>query len=192
MSVPAQRPTSSSTVRAVTAPRLNPAATPALVFMRSLARAGRNAGPEMLVEWLDDGRLPFDDLHRVITDVWSMAEWPASALGIDVWVELFSVCGFVSDDGQPRPTEAVVAYRGATLKHASGMSWTIDFDRAVWFAQRARNAGLEAFVFRREIPPAAILAICGMERGRNEREVVVDPEVLPPISARCVVWPSQV
>ena len=150
--------------------------TPALAFMKEVHIAGRNAGPVMLHEAWSSGRLARDDLRRVVTSVWQGAEWPTAHLGVAAWVALFRECGFVSDDSRSAPVEPLEAYRGTSWGRRRGMSWTTNLEVARWFAGRY---GRDAHVFRAEVPPGAVLALIGMEGGRNEHEVVVDPSLLP-------------
>ena len=114
--------------------RLKP--TAALAFVREAQRLGRDAGPQLMVEWLENGRLPQADLWRVIGNVWMMAEWPQRSLGAERWVELWRSVGFVSDTGEEAPTEPIRAFRGASWGRRRGMSWSLDRERAEWFAAR--------------------------------------------------------
>ena len=161
--------------------------TPALGFMKEVLIAGRNAGPVMLHEAWSSGRLARDDLRRVITSVWQDAEWPGAHLGVGAWISLFRECGFVSDDDQPAPMAPLEAYRGTSWGRRRGMSWTTNLEVARWFAGRYTSHGREAHVFRAEVPPGAVLALIGMEGGRNEHEVVVDPSGLPRLGRDSIV-----
>ncbi len=154
----------------------------ALAFEKEAAFLGRNAGTALLSDWWYGGKLTRDDLHAVIGDVWSGAEWPAAALGQREWVSFFRIAGFVSDDGRPVPTEPIKVYRGSTWGRRRGMSWTEDRARAEWFAARwnARETGA-GLVFETTVQPEAVLALLNAEGGRKEAEVVVDPAMLPPI-----------
>ncbi len=127
------------------------------------------------------GKLTRGELRTVIGDVWS-AEWPAAALGQREWISLFRTAGFVADDGRQVPAEPMKVYRGSTWGRRRGMSWTEDRARAEWFAARwnARETGA-GLVFETTVQPEAVLALIGIEGGRDEAEVVVDPAMLPPI-----------
>ncbi len=150
---------------------------------RAVAEAGgRNAYPRLLLSWLTAGQLSLAGLRLVLVEAWTIPEWPASHLTARVWVSIFREAGFVSDPPDLRPpSEPLTVYRGATFGRRRGMSWTLDLDRARWFASRSslltgRPVGM---VFRSSIPPESVLAI--MTGGRREAEVVVDPVGLPPI-----------
>ena len=70
-------------------------------------------------------------------------------------------------------------YRGVTEKskdHIMDMSWTMKRETAEWFANRFEGKGK---VYRAEVRKEDILAIF---LGRNESEVIVDPENLKEIS----------
>ena len=80
-------------------------------------------------------------------------------------------------DGQ-RPAAPVTLYRGAPGRsNGRGMSWTLDVDRARWFAQRWDLTGRSGSVYKATVKPHAILAM--MLGGRDEAEVVVNPRRLP-------------
>lgn len=164
--------------------------TVALDFNREALRIGRNNGPALLADWIADGRLGRDDVRRVLTTVWEMAEFPQRALGVQQWVHLFRWVGFVQDDDDEAvgPKEPLVVYRGAGWGGRRGMAWTTDPSRAQWFASRIRAAGPEAHVFKTSVPPDAVLALIGHDPGlsRGECEVVVDPSLLPPIGRRAI------
>src|SRR5258705_147764 len=64
--------------------------------------------------------------------------------------------------------EEITIYRGFNGGHGEGMSWTLDRDKAIWFAKRFRSAPALA----------TALAIRGdvhaFFSGRNEFEIVID------------------
>lgn len=130
-----------------------------------------------------------------LTGVWQMAEFPAAELGISTWVTMFRYAGFVCDEEDVddeeggKPNQPLRAYRGSSWGRRRGMSWSTDPTRAEWFAARWGLMGSEAAVFSVLVPPEAVLALVGIE-GRNEDEVVVDPQLLPPIRRSSVWSPS--
>jgi hypothetical protein len=159
--------------------------TPALEFSRQVSREGRNRGPALLLEWLEDGLLDPSDLWRVIGEVWMWAEWPTQTIEVARWVELWRTVGFFTDIDEPAPTEPVTAYRGSSWGRRRGMSWTVDPSRAEWFAGRwVRH---ESHVFQVTIPAGAVLARLGDPDGRDEGELVVDPSLLPPVRRSNIV-----
>ena len=71
--------------------------------------------------------------------------------------------------------EVVTVYRGVTshnAKNIKALSWTLDREKAEWFANRFNEDGT---VYEAEIEKTHIFALFN---GRNESEVVVDPKFL--------------
>ena len=71
--------------------------------------------------------------------------------------------------------ETITVYRGVTTynaKNIKALSWTLDREKAEWFAHRFDEDGT---VYEAEIDKKYILAVFN---GRNESEVVVDPKGL--------------
>ena len=139
-----------------------------------LAIAGRNLGPSILFDWYLDGELRPEELAELILRVWSSAEFPALTLGTEMWTILFEAAGFVTD-GPSLPDGPIRMYRGASPKTARGMSWTVDPDRAAWFANRLRNLGYDGRVWTALAPAAAILGFVGFrDHDRGEEEVILN------------------
>lgn len=71
--------------------------------------------------------------------------------------------------------DPVTVYRGVTsynADHVRAMSWTLNYDVAKWFAHRF---GEEGTVYQAQINKEHILALFN---GRNESEIIVDPQDL--------------
>ena len=71
--------------------------------------------------------------------------------------------------------ETVTVYRGVTsynAKNVRALSWTIDKDRAKWFAHRFQENGI---VYTAQIRKAQILAVFA---SRGESEIVLNPKGL--------------
>ena len=69
----------------------------------------------------------------------------------------------------------VTVYRGVTpynAKSVKAMSWTLDYEKALWFAKRFDSDGT---VYTAEIEKSHILALFD---GRDESEIVVEPAYL--------------
>ena len=69
----------------------------------------------------------------------------------------------------------VTVYRGVTpynAKSVRAMSWTLDYEKALWFAKRFDSDGA---VYTAEIEKSNILALFD---GRDESEIVVEPAYL--------------
>lgn len=71
--------------------------------------------------------------------------------------------------------DPVTVYRGVTpynAKSVKAMSWTLDYEKALWFAKRFDSEGT---VYTAEIEKSHILALFD---GRDESEIVVEPAYL--------------
>lgn len=85
----------------------------------------------------------------------------------------------------PDPIEI---YRGCRSHNTEGWSWTLDYDKAKWFANRSAGKG-QPLVLHAIVPRAKVLAFL---TGRGESEIVVQPidalvhfrEKLPRLSKR--------
>jgi len=142
-----------------------------------LTGVGRNEQPKRLYQAWRRGEIDGVGLRVLILDVWSGAEWPAQ-LGHRAWIEMFTAAGLVTD-GCDAPKSPLTVYRGATLSRMRGFSWTLDFDRAQWFAARTRLFGMPAAVYRLACPPTLVLGVIfGEPSGRGEREIIVNPRRL--------------
>jgi hypothetical protein len=158
----------------------------------------RGEGTENLTENLGspDNPITVAELRSCMPSAWSEPDAPESYLPRQIWLMMFADCGFVTDlpGGLSAPTEPLTVYRGTTWGRRRDMSWTLDRNKALWFAQRmlsmqslhspAPGAPHIAHVFRAEIEPQAVLAY--FDR-RNEREVVVDPRQLPSLGRAAIV-----
>lgn len=143
---------------------------------QELLTVGRNEGPPLLRTWWECNLLTRRTLRELVPLVWSVAEWPIKSIGERAWVSMFKEAGFVSDTpSETQPASPLTIYRGAPRwKGPRGMSWSLDVERARFFARRI--AILEpANVYRATVPPGAVLAILN---DRNEQEVVVNPNML--------------
>ncbi len=144
-------------------------------FEAELLDVGRNDGPRLFWEWWYLGRIPESELRRLLPRVWSMAEFPTSALGVRTWVQLFKSAGFVTDVWVEPPSQPWTIYRGHDAAHMRGMAWTTDIKKARWFADRFKEIRPPTFVYVATVPPHAVL---GSIAGRNENEVIVNPSCL--------------
>src|SRR5262249_22437546 len=118
----------------------------------------------------------------LVSDVWTSAEFPVQYIGVRRWREMFNAAGFVSDTGLPAPEKPLTVWRGAANGRGRGMSWTRDYDKAVWFASREALWGEHnPAVYEATVPPRAVLAMFMDPEGRKESEVVVNPFVRWPL-----------
>ncbi|CAM6053398.1 unnamed protein product [Sphagnum tenellum] len=80
--------------------------------------------------------------------------------------------------------EMVKVWRGATHKNvANGLSWTIDKNKAEWFARRFSNPDRPSYIASGRVTRNNILAYFG---GRNEKEVIIIPEHVMNVKVRRV------
>lgn len=125
-----------------------------------------------------------DDLSEILADVWTSTESPNldSNLSKRKLVSLFKSANpnllmnkeelevFNNLDDE------VTIYRGVTSYNADNvkaLSWTLDYDKAEWFANRFNEEN--GTVYEAQIERSHILAY--FDR-RNEFEIIVDPEYL--------------
>jgi len=111
----------------------------------------------------------------------------------DDWLDLWSADRLDRDlamDEEERAAlaampEVLTIYRG--YQHSAsklGMSWTLDQQRAEWFAQRFRRSGHDAWVATAKVYLTDVLAYF---TGRGEAEIVVLPDDLFDVSSEKVV-----
>lgn len=142
----------------------------------AMARAGRNNAPGMLRDLEAAGAVGPETVARLAPRAWSAAEWPERVLSRAVWARWFRSAGLRDGDGQPveRPV-SLRLFRGASVGEGAGrpfgMSWTVDAERARWFAGRLE--GHPGVVWSVTVPGAVVLADL-RHGGRGEGEAVVD------------------
>lgn len=141
----------------------------------------------LLWDWWSCGAIDAKELTSLIADAWMAAEWPVSSIGERAWIEMFKVACSASGGihlGLPakrlttpsRSTRTMTVYRGSSTKSGGrGMSWTLDAQKAKWFAVRRCSFVHEPCgLYRAVVPLTAVLAMLG----GPEREVVVNPNQL--------------
>jgi len=70
-------------------------------------------------------------------------------------------------------SDEVVIYRGSTRRNMNGLSWTLDEEKARWFAKRLLSDEDQAVVQRLVVPKSSIL---GYLTSRGESEILVNPD----------------
>lgn len=124
-----------------------------------------------------------DDLSEILADAWIITEEPNldPNLSKTKLLSLFKSANpevLMNDEELKAFNEledTVTIYRGVTSYNADNikaLSWTLDYDKAEWFANRF---GEEGTVYEAEIVKSHILAYFSR---RNESEVIVDPKYL--------------
>lgn len=141
-------------------------------FRRLLDRAGRNAGPWLLLDAWCFGVISQPTITAVTADVWSAAEYPQDALRQVDWLELFTVAGFTID-GRPanRPERPVTLWRGCVPRLRRRMSWTGDRELAQRFASEGFRGRPQGRLYETTAPPEALL--CINHASRQESEYVI-------------------
>lgn len=147
-----------------------------MTWQRLTARLGRNDYPYVLfTNWHD---LALHEKPQAVLESWSRSEYPERLADRELWVMAFDEVGYQVDfevmerEDDPDLPDPVTLWRGCTPDRVDGMSWSLDRDRALWFANRwngLKNG--DTGLYRIEIPHEFALARC---TGRDENEVIVD------------------
>lgn len=120
------------------------------------------------------------ELSEQLGWVWVQTEYPHQ-YDLKMLTGLFEIAdkrSLMNDEelkGLDYMPEMVDVYRGTQSEKAKvrGMAWTLDKDKAIWFANRWKT--LRGKVYRATIPKTAIYAYF---KGRNEEEIVLNPRRL--------------
>jgi hypothetical protein len=150
-------------------------------FDEALGRVGNDRRHSLLWHWFETGLMTSSDLAGAILHAWDHGpKAHSSHLGERRWVQLFTYAGFVASPSRQRPEGSFLIFRGApTATRGRGMSWTTDRGVADWFRDRWIDRGVRASTWQVNVPPSAVLAF---DDERDEAEVIVDPDRLPPLS----------
>ena len=127
--------------------------------------------------------LSCEDFSNMFSDAWIRSENPNSDPNVPKGklLEMFRAANtaFLMNASERAEfadlDDTVTVYRGVTnynAKNIKAMSWTLDYDTALWFAHRF---GEDGTVYNATIDKSHILALFN---GRGESEVVVDPKYL--------------
>ena len=121
------------------------------------------------------------DFAELLADAWTMAENPNDDINVSLSeaVELFKAADkkYLMDKTEyafyKKLPEVVTAYRGVGVgRNPKGLSWTLDYDKAEWFANRW---GKKGYIQKAEVKKEYILAYFA---SRNEEEIVCETERL--------------
>jgi hypothetical protein len=127
-----------------------------------------------LHDWWTSDMLTIEQLRELLPPAWTDTEFPHQYAGMPR--ELFRAAatqGILTDTGAPLD-DVLTVYRGCR-KIDDEISWTLDRDKAIWFAQRLANEGDTQYVQRGEISHTKVWAHF---EGRGESEIVLDPKRL--------------
>ena len=128
---------------------------------RAAFLAGLVLGPRL------EGR---ESLGRsLLIEAWTDAEFPHQNRRL--WEAMFRRFGYITDSETPMPQGELVIFRGQRRGVPLGMSWTLDREKAEWFARRFHHFGPHELV-KGEIPSALVYAYIV---SRRESEIVVNP-----------------
>ena len=127
------------------------------------------------------------DFSEILSDAWIRSENPNDDPNISTkeLVSMFKAADieYLMEASEREELAAlddeVTIYRGLTsynANHIKAMSWTLDYDTADWFAHRFHEEGT---VYEAKINKRHILALFN---GRNESEVIADPDHLMDIT----------
>jgi hypothetical protein len=132
---------------------------------------------EALIGLKNAGKLNDRTLADLIGQVWTDCESPH--VNLDHWIVLFKhvidPAGLMTDGDREvwsilRDIKSVTVYRGQHVDgKPTGISWTLNRDKAEWFANRW---GVDGHVLKRAVPGSRLLAYFS---GRGEDEVIILP-----------------
>lgn len=122
--------------------------------------------------------LGLDDYSEALADIWTLVEFP----NVDVNVSQNEFIRFfqMARKDKLMDTEEFKVYRslpqeitvyrgtGRGARHLLGLSWTLDYEKAKWFATRWNKKGV---IYKGKIRKENVLAYFSR---RNESEVVID------------------
>ena len=136
--------------------------------------------PALLVEHFYE--MSSSERAKGIARAWTMAEFPSRILEPRYWTSMWEQSveedEFIDGDGAVHNhcelPSTLTLWRGALPEFSFGMSWSIDRERATWFARRFDNANRENIkgaLYEITVPSSLIL---GRFDERGESEFVVD------------------
>ena len=132
-----------------------------------LTPKGNRAG--FLYDVITRRRLDQQTINELIDTVWTTQEFPHQWR--DEWAEIWNAYE-ISEENQQLIAELFkeprVIYRGG---HRQGLSWTLDRNKAVWFAEQRRGSG--ASEIHERVTTAKEVKMIYLT-DRDEQEVVLD------------------
>lgn len=126
---------------------------------------------------------------KILKDIWMDAEFPG--VNQKVWLHLFMrkhpnrrklMSGKERRILNNLPEKDIDIYRGyCGEEYQEGISWTLSYDKAAWFAKRFAGAGKENQIAT-DMEPLVAEAVCDKKDvivyldGREEQEILIDSE----------------
>ncbi|WP_435110024.1 hypothetical protein [Nocardiopsis synnemataformans] len=139
---------------------------------RLLTEVGRVEGPGLVARAWTTGRISDQVLSEHLAAVWSLAEYPDTALPRLVWRRLFDAAGYTVDGVRAdRPAGEVVLWRGSVTERRTDWSWTPDQRVAAQYAAGGVGGRPLGQLWQVTAPPEALLAFMTT---RGEDEYVMD------------------
>jgi len=123
--------------------------------------------------------LSAEDFALVVATEWKSDEAPSRSL--TYWLSVFRLAvngigRYVTDTEEPLPNDLTIWRGVARPRYARGMSWTLDRERAEWFARRFAAMYGDPRLYTATVDSDQVL---GYLQGRQESEIVLDPRGLP-------------
>lgn len=124
--------------------------------------------------------LSIDDMSVLLAHVWVTSENPNGDVNVslETVVKWFKSCNkIILMDEQEHNVynelpEDLIVYRGVAVnRNPHGLSWTIDYSKAEWFAHRFDTEDEEGYILKASISKSDVLAYFD---SRGESEIVVD------------------
>ena len=157
------------------------------------------------LDWLNENIELFEDnpkqFYELLKDAYVDTEFPLSGLDKDEIQNLFYYYGnplLMMDKDEKKfykklPKELII-YRGIKIKQNEkvnkdniGFSFSLDKDRAEWFAKRLLLANDTAYLITAKIEKEKILSVF---LNRGEEEVLVDPDFLYDVNIKKIKTPD--
>jgi len=119
-----------------------------------------------------------EEFNELLAEIWVDSEniWQNKTAWENLFkYEAFNKNLFMSDDdlaSYKSLPEKFTIYRGTKPNRELGMSWTLDEDKAAWFARRLTRKSEKAIVIQAEMTKEHTLAYLGE---RNESEIITLP-----------------
>ena len=122
-----------------------------------------------------------EDFSKLLADVWVASESPNDDVNVSIAkaVQYFKYADkkVLMDENEYAAykefPDTLTVYRGVGVsRNPEGISWTIDKDKAIWFAHRFDIKGKSGYLLEAEIKKEDILAYF---KSRGEEEIVVKP-----------------
>ena len=120
---------------------------------------------------------------HALASEWTLHTKPVVRRDQEWWLHWFRVAVHdlghyvTNNDHEPLPEYTLEIWRGvARAQYARGMSWTLNRNTAIEFANRNRIEGVAPRLYHASVEPSDVLAYFP-----DEQEIVIDPAILPPL-----------